>query len=89
MKSKTLDPVLGTAEAGRYPINEMQMGDRKKRMDESYENKKVELKKNYEAVSRSGDTLELSEKGKRLGENPDMDHPSLSGKKVISDSGKK
>lgn len=89
MESKTLDPVLGTTEAGRYPINEIQIGDRKKRMGESYGNKEVKLKKNYDAVSKNGDTLELSEKGKRLGENSDMDHPFFYAKKVISDSGKK
>lgn len=70
-------------------MDEMQIGDRKKRMGESYGNKEVKLKKNYDAVSKNGDTLELSEKGKRLEENPDMDHPFFYAKKVISDSGKK
>ena len=89
MESKTLDPVLGAAGVRREPADEMQTGDRKKRTDEGYGTKEVELKKNYDAVSRNGDTLELSEEGKRRGEHTDMEHPSLAAKKVISDSGKK
>lgn len=46
MESKTLDPVLEAAKVRRNSMDEMQIGDRKKRMEESYGNKEVELKKN-------------------------------------------
>lgn len=68
MGSKTLDSVLGAAEVRRDPVDEMQIGDRKKRTEEGYGTKEVKLKKNYDAVSKNGDTLELSEEGKRRGE---------------------
>lgn len=89
MESKALDSVLGAGGIRRETVDEMQTGDRKKGTEEGYGTKEVELKKDYDAVSKNGDTLELSEEGKRRGEHTDMEHPSLSGKKVISDSGKK
>lgn len=92
MESKALDSILRTTEVTRNPADEMSMEDRKKKTEEGYEkyeNKEVELKRNYDAVSKNGDTLELSEEGKKLGEHSDMDNPSLPAKKVISDSGKK
>lgn len=89
MESKTLDSVLRTAEIRRNPEDEMPKENRTKNIEEGYGNREVELKRNYEAVSKNGDTLELSEDGKRLGENKDVAHPSGSAKKIISDSGKK
>lgn len=70
MERKTLDSVLGTTEVRRDSADEMQIRDRKKGTGNGYENKEVELKKNYNAISKNGDTLELSEK--RL-EKPDSD----------------
>lgn len=89
MESKVLDSVLRGAGVRREPVDEIQTGDRKRGTEEGYGTKEVELKKNYDAVSRNGDTLELSEEGKRRREHTDMDQPSVSGEKVISGSGKK
>ena len=89
MESKKLDSVLRTTEVTRTPANEMSAEDRKKKMEEGYGNKEVEMKRNYDAISKNGDTLELSEEGKKRGEHSDMDKSSLSAKKVIQESGKK
>lgn len=89
MESKILDSVLKTKEVTRNPADEISAGDRKKKTEEGYEGKEVELKRNYNAISKNGDTLELSKEGKELGEHPDMGKSTFSTKKVISDSGKK
>lgn len=89
MESKTIDSVLRTTEVTKNPADEVSAGGRKKKTEEEYGNKEVELKKNYDAVSKNGDTLELSEAGKKMKEHSDMDNPSLSANKVISDSSKK
>lgn len=89
MENKTLDSVLIPTNVTGNPVNEMSEGDRKKKTEEGYGGKEIELKKNYDAISKNGDTLELSEDGKKLGKHTDMENPSISGKKVFSDSGKK
>lgn len=88
-ESKTLDSVLKPTNITRNTVNEMSAGDRKKKTEEGYGRKEIELKRNFDAISKNGDTLELSEDGKKLGKHPDEENPSLSGKKIISDSGKK
>lgn len=89
MENKILDSVLIPTNVTGNPVNEMSAGDRKKKTEEGYGSKEIELKRNYDAVSKNGDTLELSEDGKKLGKHPDRKNPSLSGKKITSDSGKK
>lgn len=89
MESKALDSVTRTAEVMRNPADEMTAGDWKKKMEEKSGNKEAELGKNYDAVSKNGDTLELSEEGKKLGEHSDEGNSSVSVKKVFSDSAKK
>lgn len=88
MESKTLDSVLKLTNITGNPANEMSTGDRKK-TEEGYGGKEIEMKRKYDAISKNGDTLELSEDGKKLGKHSDMENPFLSGKKIISDSGKK
>lgn len=89
MESKTLDSVLKSTNVEGNPVNKMPAGERKKKTEEGYGRNEIELKRNYDAISKNGDTLELSEEGKSMGEHPEMDNPALSGKRVISDSGKK
>lgn len=89
MESKALDSVLRTTDATRNSGDEISAGDRKKKTQEEYGNKEVELTKKYDAVSKNGDTLELSEDGKKMGEHSDMNNSAHSVKKIISDSGKK
>lgn len=89
MESKNIDSVLRTTEVTKTPTDEMSAGDRKKKMEEGYGNKEVEMKRNYDAISKNGDTLELSEEGKKMGDHSDMDKSTLSAKKVIQESGKK
>lgn len=64
MENKTLDSVLIPTNVTGNPVNEMSAGDRKKKTEEGYGSKEIELKRNYDAVSKNGDTLELSEDGK-------------------------
>lgn len=64
MENKTLDSVLIPTNVTGNPVNEMSEGDRKKKTEEGYGGKEIELKKNYDAISKNGDTLELSEDGK-------------------------
>lgn len=89
MESKAVDSVLGTTEVGRNRADKMPADDREQKTGEGYGNKKVELKRKYEAVSKNGDTLELSEEGKKSREHMGMADASLPAKKIISDSGKK
>lgn len=88
MENKALDSVSRKTEVMKSPSDEMTAGDRKKKTEEKSENKEVELKKNYDAISKNGDTLELSKEGKKLGGHPDVDNSSNFTKKVISDSRK-
>lgn len=69
MESKVLSSVLRTTEVTRNQTDEMPAGDRKKKTEEGYGNKEVALKRNYDAISKNGDTLELSEKGKKMSDN--------------------
>lgn len=87
-ESKTLDSVLKPTNVTGNPVNEMSAGDRKKKTEEGYGGKEIELKRNYDAISKNGDTLELSKEGKKLGKHPDRENSSLSGKRIISDSDK-
>ncbi|MDE6015802.1 MAG: hypothetical protein K2H41_08925 [Acetatifactor sp.] len=89
MESKALDSVLRTTEVMRNPADEISAGDRKKKTEEGYGNKEVELIRNYDAISKNGDTVELSEEGRQLGVHMDKGNSSLSGKKIFSDAGKK
>lgn len=89
MESKTLDSVLGATEVRRNTVDEMQVGDKNKKTEGSYGNKDVELRKGYDTISKDGDTLELSEQGKRWLKRPYVDKTSISGNKIITSSGKK
>lgn len=92
MESKTLDSVLRTTEAERNPRTEMpaqDRGNREAKMNEANESKEAAPKKKYDAVSKNGDTLELSEDGKKMGERADAAQEGRPAKTVISDSGKK
>lgn len=89
MESKALDSVSRTTEVMRNPADEITARDRTKKAEEGYGNKAVESKRSYDAISKNGDTLELSEEGRKLGEHSDKGNASISAKKIFSDSGKK
>lgn len=89
MESKALDSISRTTEITRNPADEMTAVDGKKKTEEGYGNKELDLKKNYDAISKNGDTLELSEEGKKMGEHSDKGDSSIPAKKIFSDSGKK
>lgn len=89
METKALDSITRTTEVMRNPADEVTAGGKMQKAEEKSGSKEVELKKNYDAVSKNGDTLELSEEGKKMGEHPDKVNPSTSVKMIISDSGKK
>lgn len=59
----------------------------KENTKEEHNSEKVPLKKNYDAISKNGDTLELSEAGKALSIN--MNNTSISGENNANNSGKK
>lgn len=87
MESKALDSVAKT-DVTKNQVNEIPAGEKAKKIEERYETKADELKKRYDAVSKNGDTLELSEKGKKMGGQA-VEDTSPSGKKGFSGSGKK
>lgn len=88
MDSKIMDSGLRRTDIAEKPANEMVTAERKKDQGEEYRNKEIALKRKYDAVSKNGDTLELSEKGKKLGEYMRADHTVLSGEKAVLGSGK-
>lgn len=92
MESKALDSVVRTTEVEKNPRTEMtteNRGSRETKMDEGYERKEAAPKKKYDAVSKNGDTLELSEDGKKMGERTNTDQKARPAKTIISDSGKR
>ncbi|MEY8392314.1 hypothetical protein AALA98_13280 [Lachnospiraceae bacterium 45-W7] len=54
-----------------------------------YVNMEISLKKNYNAISKNGDTLEISEEARLLGVHTETEHLPLSDKNSITGSGKK
>lgn len=85
MESKALYSISKATGAMENPKNEMAAAGKEKKA-EGYVGKDIGLEKNYDAISKNGDTLELSEKGKKMGAclNMEVEFPD-SGKK-ISDS---
>lgn len=88
MDSKAIDSAVKATDITRILKNETQTGDRENKTEE-YGGKEIELKRNYDAVSKNGDTLEISEDGKKLSEHPCKGSLSPQTKKVFSDSEKK
>lgn len=88
MESKALDSALKATNVAINPADEISAGDRKKKAEEGYGNKAVELKRGYDAISKNGDTLELSDVGRILGENLNQGNSSTAAKKIFLDSGK-
>lgn len=88
MESKILDSVIKT-DVKENQINEMRRGEKIKKTEDEYGRKEVNLIRDYDAVSKNGDTLELSENGKKMAGQQDTEEVSHFGKKVISDTGKK
>lgn len=89
MQSKALDTVSRTTEAVRKPQSETPAEERQQKTEERHISKEVEMKHNYEAISKNGDTLELSEDGKKMGAQSDPQQSPLLSKKIISESSKK
>lgn len=83
------ESVSGKTTNTSNPPTEIDVRKGKEKIGEEYVGKEVSLKKNYNAVSKNGDTLELSEAGRALGEQKDVDNQSFSGKSGITDSVKK
>lgn len=69
MESKTVDLGLKETDVRRNTVSEMPAGDRRKKVEEAYGSKEAGLKKCYDAVSKNGDTLELSTSGKKLSDS--------------------
>lgn len=88
MERKTLDSVIKTEVRGNQ-VNEMPICEKPPKTREGHGAGETGPKKKYDAVSRNGDTLELSENGKKMAGHPGMGGSSLSGKKIISVAGKK
>lgn len=88
MESKALDSAIKTDVKGNQ-ANQMVKEEKIKKTEEGYAKKEIEPERNYEAVSKNGDTLELSEDGKKMAGHSAAEDLSQSEKKVISDTGKK
>lgn len=65
MESKALNSVLRTEATGSQ-VNEVPAEDRRKKTEAEHEGKEAGVHGNYEAISKNGDTLELSDHGKKL-----------------------
>lgn len=82
--------LVKTADAGDLPKGADSGSEKvKEQAGGEYAGAEVSLTRNYNAISKNGDTLELSEEGKSMGAHTDMEQPSLSSKSDITDSGKK
>lgn len=65
MENKTLGSAIKTIDVTKNPENERAADGRKKKTKD-YGSKGVALKRNYNAISKYGDTLEISESGKTM-----------------------
>lgn len=86
MGNKTLDSVMNRIDAMKNRGSQVTAAGKKKEMEE-YRNSRTALRRNYDAVSKYGDTLEISEGGKKIGEHSNKEPVSLTAKKIISDEG--
>lgn len=80
--AKTADTgnLTKVADSGLEKVKEQTGGE--------YAGAEVSLKRNYNAISKNGDTLELSEEGKSLGSHTEMQQRTLTGRNSTADSGK-
>lgn len=88
IETKTLDSVLKGTDITANSAKEVATVEKKQSQSNEYVNKDITLEKKYDAISKNGDTLELSENGKKLGEHINMEHTSLSREKAIPSTGK-
>ena len=65
------------------------LGKVKKRTEGERSGMEISLKRNYNAISKNGDTLELSEAGRTLGVHTEAENMSPSDKSSMEGSGKK
>lgn len=84
METRALDSALAKTAAANYTAEEKQPTEQTKKAEIAYKSAEVDLKKKYAAVSKNGDTLELSEAGKRLGVREKLDVSQFSGELVAS-----
>lgn len=87
MGSKISESVF-KADAKGNQVNETARGKTEK-TENRYGRKEEVLTRNYDAVSKNGDTLELSENGRKMAGKPGAENMAPSGKRIISDTEKK
>ena len=88
MNNKPIGGIQGNETMIARSENERRQVESREKISGNDASVEISLKKKYEAVSKNGDTLELSDTGKTIGKYADT-NISSDFKKVISDSGKK
>lgn len=88
MENKITESVFRNTENVMNPPKGEDIVKVKKQIGGEYTGKEIELKRNYSAISKNGDTLELSEAGRSLGVHTEMEHLPVSGRSSIGGSGK-
>lgn len=89
MENRITEFVLEKTTNVDYPATETDLGKGKEKIGEEHASTEENLKSSYNAVSKNGDTLEISEAGRILGEQKNVDNQPLSGKSSSADPEKK
>lgn len=89
MDNKITEAVFGITENVGNPSKGIDSGKAKEQTGGKYASMEISLKRNYNAISKNGDTLELSEAGRSLGVHTDMENLPSSGRNSIAGSSKK
>lgn len=86
---KITKSVLTKTENARNLPKGANLGKGREQTEGEYASMEINFKRNYNAISPNGDTLELSEAGRSLGGQTETEHLSLFGRSSIAGSGKK
>lgn len=89
MDNKITEHVLGKTVNTENLPKETDSGKVKEQTGGKYASMDISLKKNYNAISKNGDTVEISEAGRSLGVHTETEDLSISGRSSIKGSGQK
>lgn len=87
MDNRITEPVSGKTVITENQTQETGLGKAKEQAGGKYGGMEIDLKRTYNAISKNGDTVEISEAGRKLG--VETEHLSQSGKSSAADSAQK
>ncbi|MCI8299883.1 MAG: hypothetical protein HFI69_05960 [Lachnospiraceae bacterium] len=89
MNNKITESILGKTVNTENSPKEADLGKAKEQTGGKHASMEISLRRNYNAISKNGDTLEISEAGKLLGVHTEMEDLTPSGRNSIACSTQK